>query len=916
MAIRENLIQARSVYVGVSPNVAPASSNLGVDGSIGIGTPTPISALSIYRGVGSAAYIEVSGGGSSLGSSSMTYGQGADQWGYVWNRANQPIAFGTNNSLKMTLTAAGELAVGTTTPLLSNSPSRGNITINGSTQSILTLGVGNVWSSYLYTDGSITDLSSQGYLVFGTAGGYEKMRITTGGNVGIGTTIPIASLDNQGGLGTYRQRGVTTMTTNILSADGTNATRYEIARATIDYNDWNDTGTIEIELYEKYWSDGLKKRYIVTYGYAAQGNKYLVEMSGIGVNNFMVSLGAPVTITGDIRYIPIYIDLRYYSKVVAIVRTNRNLTTNNPPWVGEIWFNNAPSITYISDFSADNTVYVGPVMGSTSVFTGGYVGIGTSAPTSNLHVLSNSSYGSINDQLILEGTVSGGSASNPAYYGGLMFAGNGYQWSAIRSIQTNPAASWANRLAFYTMQGGAGPLTERMAIDNYGNVGIGTSDPATYPYGGKLNVNGSISSSGGKIGFGVTDAFTAYGYSAAHYGLSYDYSANPLALSGYYGLGFFTVGSERMRITDGGLIGIGTTNPLHKLEVFGNISINGGTFLDFNNGDVRLSNGGGNFTINTYSVSTGLSEKVRVTGTGNVGIGVASPSKKLVVAGNSNGTALIGDAGFTDYTGISLNGTLNSTYYNILSSPYDNSLFINRPTGCDIRFREDNNDQMVIRYGGYVGIGTSAPANLLHLSASNPIQRFESTKPIEWTTDGEALGSINFYKHYGLAQGAAIRMLQDGGISSYNQASLAFYTNDGSIDWVTPIERMRITAGGTVGIGTSSPFAKLTVIGDIYGGSILISNSGFNSFSNVMTFTNNSAERMRITNTGIVSIGTTSPNTSAILDVSSRRQGFLPPRMTNTEMTSIGSPAAGLVVYDTTNNKLTVYNGSSWVPLH
>jgi hypothetical protein len=59
-----------------------------------------------------------------------------------------------------------------------------------------------------------------------------------------------------------------------------------------------------------------------------------------------------------------------------------------------------------------------------------------------------------------------------------------------------------------------------------------------------------------------------------------------------------------------------------------------------------------------------------------------------------------------------------------------------------------------------------------------------------------------------------------------------------------------------------------------------------------------------------------SPERSAILDVTSRSKGFLPPRMTNTEMNAISSPAAGLVVYDVTNNKLTVYNGSTWVPLH
>jgi hypothetical protein len=73
---------------------------------------------------------------------------------------------------------------------------------------------------------------------------------------------------------------------------------------------------------------------------------------------------------------------------------------------------------------------------------------------------------------------------------------------------------------------------------------------------------------------------------------------------------------------------------------------------------------------------------------------------------------------------------------------------------------------------------------------------------------------------------------------------------------------------------------------------------------------------MRIVPNGSVGVGTTSPHSSALMEVSSIRQGFLPPRMTNAQMVAIPSPAAGLVVYDTTNNKLTVYNGSSWVPLH
>ena len=58
--------------------------------------------------------------------------------------------------------------------------------------------------------------------------------------------------------------------------------------------------------------------------------------------------------------------------------------------------------------------------------------------------------------------------------------------------------------------------------------------------------------------------------------------------------------------------------------------------------------------------------------------------------------------------------------------------------------------------------------------------------------------------------------------------------------------------------------------------------------------------------------GGTSLNASAISQIDSTTKGFLPPRMTTSQKTSIASPAAGLVVYDTDTNKLCCYNGTSW----
>ena len=66
-----------------------------------------------------------------------------------------------------------------------------------------------------------------------------------------------------------------------------------------------------------------------------------------------------------------------------------------------------------------------------------------------------------------------------------------------------------------------------------------------------------------------------------------------------------------------------------------------------------------------------------------------------------------------------------------------------------------------------------------------------------------------------------------------------------------------------------------------------------------------------------VSINTngTSPDNSAMLDVQSTDKGILIPRMDETGMNNIATPATGLVVYNTTANAFYYFNGSSWLPI-
>jgi hypothetical protein len=61
-----------------------------------------------------------------------------------------------------------------------------------------------------------------------------------------------------------------------------------------------------------------------------------------------------------------------------------------------------------------------------------------------------------------------------------------------------------------------------------------------------------------------------------------------------------------------------------------------------------------------------------------------------------------------------------------------------------------------------------------------------------------------------------------------------------------------------------------------------------------------------------VGIGTTSPDSSAMLDITSTTRGLLLPRMTTVQMNAISSPAAGLAIYNTDSSTICVYMGSGW----
>jgi hypothetical protein len=131
--------------------------------------------------------------------------------------------------------------------------------------------------------------------------------------------------------------------------------------------------------------------------------------------------------------------------------------------------------------------------------------------------------------------------------------------------------------------------------------------------------------------------------------------------------------------------------------------------------------------------------------------------------------------------------------------------------------------------------------------------------------------------------------------------------------------------GYVKGAGTATMTASATIpVADI-SGTLPVANGGTGTTTGSITGTTALSFAAGGTNqniailpsgAGSVGIGTSSPNSLAILDASSTTKGFLPPRMTYAQKTAIVSPPQGLMIYCTncgTNGEPEYFNGTSWV---
>jgi hypothetical protein len=555
----------------------------------------------------------------------------------------------------------------------------------------------------------------------------------------------------------------------------------------------------------------------------------------------------------------------------------------------------------------------------------GNVGIGTSSPSSKLHV-NDTSVPSSGDLITSKIYSSGNVAANSNTRTGLDVETIRGGWFNSDSTSGNFKISSNNRIGDSDLIG-----VKSLATVDVNNVYSGVA------------AGGSLTAFYGKVS---TTHTTGSGPVATAYGLRIDAPevATDSEIGTYYGAyidgasvsGTLTNKYALVTEASAGNVGIGTTSPAYRLHVSGAVGLTSSLYFTNNTAGIQVGGSWGNGVLNfrngatnaitfdvpnnriknnlgkylTASSGTGQfgtldnqsvaivannSTKMTILSGGNVGIGITNPIADLHV----NGDVQIGSSVSPNaYGALQVNQTSNVDEEGIaiLSASAGRSMRIwVDETKSYINSGNGGSGDLILNEGaGNVGMGTTNPnygldiskdtGSLLNLHRPNSSTAAASTLDFSFNT---ANATEAVY--------ARIRADVETNTDLGQGGDLSFHTaNSGSV-----AEKMRITQEGNVGIGTATPSAPLEIAGaasatdtgitikngsatrlrlfhnDNAGASYLTSYDGVGAAQTLNIRSGNKlylsggggATHMTITTSGEVGIGTTSPSSDTLIEI-------------------------------------------------
>ena len=558
-----------SVPLSINPN----------GGKVGIGTGVPDQKLdvrgNIFLGIGQTNPTLYLGEGT-----------GANQYSlFRWNNANNFIGMGDVGHPDTFVIKSGNVGIGTTGPSVNLEIAHATnpkiyLTTTGGAQTILSAAMGG---SYF---GSMNNYPS--YLV---ANGSTKMTVLSSGNVGIGTTSPSTNLQMGDGTGT---KGIAILGANTQTHSGRLSffeAAYETAGIEFSYDSENN----RLNLWD--WAS------------SARGTTPIMTWTRIG-NNVGIGTASP-------------------NASLHVASGRIQVTGNNAPSGGagvEIGWDGSSEgsiIAYDRSASAMQNLNLGDTV---YILNTGNVGIGTTTPGAKLHI--NSSSESIENFIILH---------NPNnYHAGIAY--KGFNWAgsaddltaAIR-FGVHNTGNDDGEISFFTASNinAAGTLEEQMRIDQYGNVGIGTTSPSVdLEVAGQIKIN-RASSNSMSLWFNNADVEGDW-YVDAYQGNFRICEWEPtnqnrlvITPGGNVGIGTTETGGVKLRVEGGsqvGVFGISSSN----FGVWGKSTSATGVYASSSSGKgvwATSNTGWAGYFIGDVYISD------------NVGIGTTSPGGKLDVNG-------------------------------------------------------------------------------------------------------------------------------------------------------------------------------------------------------------------------------------------------------------------------------------------